>query len=165
LSAVVTQIVDTSVGAVIVGLLLPLFGVWPTAAWVWIPVLVLALVLLTTGVTLLASCLNVFFRDAKHLVQIVVSFGIFFTPVFFKADTFGLRGLRYMMGNPLGPVLEGFRLSIVEGHSLLVPIVNAAGLVTWSPWYLVWSLAWGLFGTAAAAVVFHRAEFAFAEYV
>jgi ABC-type polysaccharide/polyol phosphate export permease len=165
LSAVATQIVDTAIGAAVLGLALPLFGVYPSRAILWLPLLGVLLVLLTTGLTLLAACANVFFRDARHLVQIIVSFGIFFTPVFFNADTFGRRGVSYLMGNPLGPVLEGLRLALVERHDLLVPIVGAGGVLAWSPWFLLWSGAWAVLGTAAAAVIFHRAEFAFAEYV
>ncbi len=165
LSAVVTQVVDSAIGAAVLALVLPIFSVGLSSMLWWLPVLVALLILLTTGITLLASCANVFFRDAKHLVQIVVSFGIFFTPVFFNADTFGPRGARYMMANPLGPILEGIRLAVVDGHNLMVPLIGNGGTLVWSPWFLAWSAAWAVFGTLAAAVIFHRAEFAFAEYV
>ncbi len=165
LSTVITQVVDSAIGAAALLLLLPFFGVHLSSTLWWLPLLLLLLVLLTTGTTLIAACANVFFRDAKHLVQIVVSFGIFFTPVIFNADTFGPIGARYMMLNPLGPILEALRLVVVDGHDLLVPIVNSAGVLAWSPWFLLWSAAWAVFGTLAAAVIFHRAEFAFAEYV
>jgi ABC-type polysaccharide/polyol phosphate export permease len=165
LSTVLTQTVDSTIGAIAVALIIPWLGVGLHWSLLWLPLLLGLLILLTTGVTLIAACGNVFFRDAKHLVQIVVSFGIFFTPVFFRADTFGPRGARYMLINPLGPILEGLRLAVVEGHNLLVPIVSAGGTLAWSPWFLAWSAGWAVFGTLAAAVIFHRAEFAFAEYV
>jgi hypothetical protein len=61
------------------------------------------------------------------------------------------------------------RLAIVHGHSLLEPyiVMNRHGVevVTWAPWYLAYSGLWALGGLAVAAVLFHRAEFAFAEYV
>jgi ABC-type polysaccharide/polyol phosphate export permease len=165
LSAVLTQIVDSSIGAAALVVILPLFGVRPTGALLWVPLLILLLVGLTTGMTLLASCANVFFRDAKHLVQLVVSFGIFFTPVIFDADAFGPRGARLLMVNPLGPVLEGLRLAIVQGHDLATPLLTPAGAQLWSPWFLAWSAGWAVLGTAGASLVFHRAEAAFAEYV
>lgn len=165
LSSVATQIVDTGVGGLAVAGILALLGVRPSAAIIWLPLLLLVLLLLTVATTLIASCANVFFRDAKYLVQIVVSFGIFFTPVFYGADAFGPRGVYLLMGNPLGPVLEGLRLTLVNGHSLLLPLTGAHGALLWSPWFLVWSGAWGVLGCAAAAVLFHRAEAAFAENV
>ena len=165
LSSVATQLIDSLVGALGLVVVLPFLDTHFTAGLWWLPVLVVLLVLLTAGVTLLTSCANVFFRDAKHVVQLVMSFGIFFTPVFFPADGFGARGVAWLMANPLGPILEGARLAVVDGHNLAVPILNAAGVMTWSPWFLAWSALWAVLGTAAAAIVFHRAEFAFAEYV
>ncbi|MEO8622310.1 MAG: ABC transporter permease [bacterium] len=165
LSAVATQIIDSSIGAAALILILPFFGAKFTAALLWLPLLVFLLIGLTIGITLLASCANVFYRDAKHVVQMIISFGIFFTPVFFNADTFGPRGSRMLMFNPLGPVLEGMRRVITEGSNLAVSAPGASGAIGWSPWLLAWSALWAIGGTIAAAVVFQRAEMAFAEYV
>ena len=165
LSAVATQIVDTGIGAIALVVILPLLGVRASPAMIWLPILLLELVLLTVAFTLLASCANVFFRDARHLVQLVVSFGIFFTPVFFNADAFGAGGAGFLLGNPLGPILEGLRLVLVDGHSLSIPLRGNQGALVWSPWLLAWSGGWALLGCAGAAVLFHRTEFAFAESV
>ena len=165
LAAVLTQIADLGVGVLVVAAVLPLFGVGVSGALLWLPLLLLLLVLLTTAATLLFSCANVFFRDARHLVQLVVSFGIFFTPVFFDASAFGARWTHLVMLNPLAPILEGARLVVVHGHSLARPLVDAAGAVIWTPWYLGYAALWAVGGLLASAVVFHRAEFAFAEYV
>ena len=164
-SALLTQVVDTAIGAAALVVLLPLFGVRATSGLLWVVPLVLLLVLVTLGVSLLASCANVFFRDARHVVQLVISFGIFFTPVFFDASSMGPRGARLLMLNPLAPILEGLRLAIVQGHNLFVPLVGPAGATLWNPWTLAYAAAWAIFGTAASAIVFHRAEFKFAEYV
>jgi ABC-type polysaccharide/polyol phosphate export permease len=165
LSAVVTQIVDSSVGAAALGLLLPFLGVKLSSALLWVPLVAVLLVALTTGFTLIASCANVFYRDVKHVVQLVISFGIFFTPVIFNADAFGPKGIKLLMLNPLGPLLEGLRLAIVEGHNLWVPIRGVGGALTWSPWFLAWAAGWAILGGVIAAVIFQRAESAFAEYV
>ena len=83
----------------------------------------------------------------------------------FNADAFGPGGVKILMLNPLGPVLEGLRLAVVEGHNLLQPLTVPGGALVWSPWFLVWSATWALAGTALAALVFRRAESRFAEYV
>jgi len=165
LSSVATQVVDSAIGAAALAILLPLFGVRPSSGLLWVPLLAVLLLGLTTGFTLLAACANVFFRDAKHVVQLITSFGIFFTPVIFNADAFGPGGVKVLMLNPLGPVLEGLRLAVIHGHNLLTPMTGAGGAVVWSPWFLVWSAGWAIAGTALAALVFHRAEAKFAEYV
>lgn len=165
LAAIVTQIVDSAIGVILLAILLPLLGVAPTWALLWVPALALTLVLLTTSLTLLLACANVFFRDARHLVQVIMSFGIFFTPVFFDASVLGDRGARLIMFNPLAPVLEGLRLAIVQGHNLAFPLTGADNVLLWSPWPLYAAMVLSLVGIVGSALVFHRAEFSFAEYV
>ena len=164
-SALLTQVVDTAVGAAALLVILPFFGVRLTAALLWVPPLILLLLLITLAASLIASCANVFFRDARHVVQLVISFGIFFTPVFFDAASVGPRGARLLMLNPLAPILEGLRFAVVDGHDLSAPLVSAAGVVLWSPWTLAYAAMFAIVGTLASAIVFHRAEFKFAEYV
>jgi ABC-type polysaccharide/polyol phosphate export permease len=163
-ASVLTQLLDAAIGALVLCVALPLFGVGLSSAVLWVPVLVLLLVMLTTAATLLLSCANVFFRDAKHVVQVVLSFGIFFTPVFFTADALGPHGAWLIMLNPLAPVLEGMRLAIVHGHDLLHPLAHG-GVPVWQPWYLAYAAVAGVGGLLASALIFHRAEFVFAEWV
>ena len=76
---------------------------------------------------------------------------------------FGEVGARLMMLNPVAPILEGMRLTVVDGHSLLAPIYTD-GFLVWSPWYLLYSAVWATVGFAGASLMFHRLEFLFAEY-
>ncbi|HEU5154013.1 MAG TPA: ABC transporter permease [Gemmatimonadales bacterium] len=166
LASVLTQLVDAGIGILALVLALPFFNVHLSTALLWVIPLVCMLVMITTGAVLLGSCANVFFRDARHLVQLVLSFGIFFTPVFFDLDSFGPVGVRIAMLNPLAPVLEGLRLAVVHGHDLLQPLTSAHGdYVVWAPWYLGYAGLWAVILLGASAVIFHRSEFVFAEYV
>ncbi|MBK8006612.1 MAG: ABC transporter permease [Gemmatimonadetes bacterium] len=165
LSAVTTQMVDTAIGAAALLVVLPLAHIGVHRTLLWVPLLLALLVLFTSGLTLIAAAGNVFYRDAKHVIQLVTSFGIFFTPVFFDAGAFGPRGTRFLLLNPLGPVFEGLRLAIVDGHPLLVPIVNAEGTVLWSAAYLGYAALWAVGLAFFGALLFRRVEFSFAEYV
>lgn len=169
LSATLAQTFDTLIGAVVLVLVLPFLGVMPSVAWLWAPVLGLLLFLFTAAASLFLSCANLFFRDVKYIVQVLLMFGIFFTPVFFEPAMFGPVGSQLLMLNPLSPMIEGLRLSMVEGHNLLLPLTqtNAAGreVILWTPWYLVSGVLWGVGGLLASALLFHRSEFIFAEYV
>lgn len=167
-SAVMAQAVDSLVGTVTLLLALPLLGVSFGLSMLWTVPIAITLFVFTVGSALFLSCANLFFRDVKYIVQVLLMFGIFFTPVFFEPQMFGPIGARIMMLNPLAPMLEGLRLSIVDGHDLLQPLATAASdgreIVVWSPWYLVYSVVWAFGGATAAALLFHRSEFVFAEY-
>src|SRR5262245_56757471 len=166
LASVLTQLVDAAIGTLALILALPFFNVHLSTAFLWVIPLVCMLIMITTGAVLLGSCANVFFRDARHLVQLVLSFGIFFTPVFFDLDAFGPVGSPIATLTPLAPVLEGLRLAVVHGHNLLQPLTSAHGdYVVWAPWYLGYAALWAVLLLAASAVIFHRSEFVFAEYV
>ena len=168
-AATLAQAFDTTISAVVVLVVLPWMGVEFTAAVLWVPLLAVLLFLFTTAVGLFLSCANLFFRDVKYIVQVLLTFGIFFTPVLFDASMFGEKGALLVMLNPLSPFLEGFRLSIVEGRHLLdtITVVTASGqtILAWSPWYLLYAFVWSVGGFLAASITFHRLEFVFAEFI
>jgi len=168
LSATCAQSFDSSIGAITVGIALPLLGVHYGLTALWAPVLAVLIFCFTAGAALFLGCANLFFRDVKYIVQVLLTFGIFFTPVFFEPRMFGPLGARVMMLNPLAPLLEGLRLSVVQGHNLLTPLLLTTpkgDVVVWSPWYLAYGAAWAIFGLIASALLFHRTEGKFAEYV
>jgi ABC-type polysaccharide/polyol phosphate export permease len=168
LAATLAQSFDSSIGAVTLFIVCPLVGVYYGWAILWAPLIALALFLLTSGTALLAGCANLFLRDVKYVVQVLLTFGIFFTPVFFEPEMFGPLGARVMMLNPLAPLLEGLRLAVVYDHQLYESMVVTSKhgpILAWSPWYLVYSAAWAMVLFVVGLLVFHRAESKFAEYV
>ncbi|HXE56439.1 MAG TPA: ABC transporter permease [Gemmatimonadales bacterium] len=169
LSAVLAQAFDSAIGTLALLVLLSLLGVDLGLTALWAPLLAGMLLAFTAGAALFLGAANLFFRDVKYIVQVLLTFGIFVTPVFFEPAMFGPSGAQLMMLNPLAPILEGLRLAVVAGHDLLAPLqaVGRGGLevVAWSPWYLLYAGAWALLGLFGSAALFHRLEFVFAEYV
>lgn len=169
LSATLAQVFDACVATVVTILVLPFLGVGPTTALLWVPVLAAALFTFTVASALFLSCANLFFRDVKYLVQVFLMFGILFTPVFVEPAMFGPLGAKVVMLNPLAPMIEGLRLCVVEGHNLISPLweANAAGneVLVWTPWYLAYVGGWSAGGLLGSALLFHRSEFIFAEYL
>ena len=145
---------------------LPFLGITFSLQLLWVPVIVLLLLIFTAGICISLSCANLFFRDVKYIVQVLLMFGIFFTPVFFEPEMFGSTGSWMLMLNPLSPFLEGLRLSMVEGHNLIAPMWTAADkqVIIWSPWYLLYGLASSVGIFLMSTVIFHRLEPVFAEY-
>lgn len=169
LAATCAQTFDTLIGSTAVAIALPFLGVRLTTGLLWIPVLAVLVFCFTLAAALFLSCANLFFRDVKYIVQVMLTFGIFFTPVLYEPAMLGPTGARLVMLNPLAPLLEGIRLSVTQGHNLLVPLTELSKhgqmVVAWEPWYLAYSAVWALGGLAVSAALFHRLEFVFAEYV
>ncbi len=162
------QLFDSTIGAIAVLIAVPFLGAALSPALGWVPLLLVLLIAFTAGTCLFLSCANLFLRDVKYIVQVLLTFGIFFTPVIYDPSLLGPAGAKLVMLNPIAPLLEGLRLAVFHGHSLLEPYVvarNGVEVLTWAPWYLGYSAAWALGGLSVAAVIFHRAELLFAEYV
>ena len=165
LSSVLAQTFDSAIGLTLIAIVLPFLGVTASLQLLWAPVLLLILWTLALAAALFLSRANLFFRDVKYLVQVFLTFGIFVTPVILDAPMFGERGARIMMLNPVAPILEGLRLSVVGRHDLLQPLVAPQGFLFWRPWYLAYSAVWAFGGLLIAAILFHRSERRFAEVV
>jgi lipopolysaccharide transport system permease protein len=168
LASTLAQAFDASMGTIALLIAFTLLGIGYGPSALWAPPIALCAFLLTAGLALLVSCANLFFRDVKYIVQVLLTFGIFFTPVFFEPEMFGRLGARVMMLNPLAPLIEGLRLSVVLHHNLLDAVVVSGrhgAVLAWSPWYLAYSAMAAVVIFVVGLVVFHRAESKFAEYV
>ena len=135
----------------------------------WVPLLVIILITITAAAGLFLSCANLFFRDVKYIVQVLLTFGIFFTPVLFEPAMLGPTGAQVVMLNPLAPLLEGIRLAVVQGHNLPQPLLQVTaqrhpGVRVAAVVPAVQRRVGGR-RPARQRALFHRLEFVFAEYV
>ena len=115
LSAVLTSLFDMAIAIPVLVFLLPFAGAEWSSTMLWVPVLLLQLVLFTAGLCILFSAANLFFRDIKYLVEVVLTFAIFFTPVLYDSSLAG-KWRWVLMLNPVAPVLEGLELTVVRGQ-------------------------------------------------
>ncbi|MGA2983085.1 MAG: ABC transporter permease [Terriglobia bacterium] len=101
-------------GALVIFLLIVRTG-W-SVYLLWTPVLLLTMVVLATGIALVVSAASLFFRDVKYIVEVLLTFGIFFTPVFYDVRMFGDKG-KWLLLNPIAPILVGLSDCIARQHS------------------------------------------------
>lgn len=168
LATVLAQGVDTLVGALVVIVVLLVAGISVTWAALWAVPLIALLFVFTIAAALFVSCANLFFRDVKYITQVMLTFGIFATPVFFEPLMFGEVGARLLMLNPLSPLIEGLNLAVVQGHNLFEPLWATAGsgaqVLVWTPYDLLYSTAWALIGLPLSLRFFRSMTYLFAEY-
>jgi lipopolysaccharide transport system permease protein len=112
LSATLSQLVDFLVAAVLLAIALVFMNVGVSVYLLLVPVYLLLLVLLTAGLGVLLSAASLFFRDVKYIVEVILTFAIFFTPVFYEPSMFGEKG-KWLLLNPVAPILEGLNDTIV----------------------------------------------------
>lgn len=168
LGAVTGQLVDLAIGMVMALVVLVASGHAPTPGWLWILPLLAMLVLITTGASLLLSCANLFFRDVRYLVGVLMSFGIFATPIYYTPEMVGPTGARLLSWNPLSAVMLGLQRVLVRGEPLLTSQshqwADGTSSVVWAPAMLGYTFAFGVAGLAAGLVLFRRYSAVFAEW-
>jgi ABC-type polysaccharide/polyol phosphate export permease len=152
LASMAVAAVDTILATLVLGLLFVITGFMPKPTTVWVPVLLTVQVAFTFGVTLVMSAVLVFLRDLRHVLPIILQLGLFATPVAYGMDVVApsLRVL-YSALNPLAPVIDGYRRTILLG---LPPDWQLLG-----PGALTSALLLGV-----GYVLFKRLEPGFADY-
>jgi homopolymeric O-antigen transport system permease protein len=154
------------VGLIILSAVLPFIGVPLSWAALWVVVVLILLVAFTVGIALLLSCANLFYRDVKYIVQVVLNFGVFATPVFFEPQMLGRKGAAVMMALPLSPFVQAMDMAMVRGHNLLTTITITSGkgpIVVWAPWMLGYAAGIALLTLIVGVKVFRRGSSRFAE--
>lgn len=151
-TAVLVSLVDLAVGSlVLIGLMIYYStGVSPTL-WL-LPIVLLVHVSFNAGCALLVSMANLFYRDVKYLFEIVVAIWMFATAVLYPVRLVGGRLEQLMLLNPMTPIIEAYRDVILRGENPL----NVAFMGAAAASVLVFGGGW---------LIFHRAEFRFAESI
>jgi ABC-2 type transport system permease protein len=128
-----------------------LAGVPPTATWLLFPVIVLAFLILTVGMSLLLSSLYVRFRDTAPIWSVISLIFFYGSPVIFPVDAVpgSLRGALFIM-NPFVPMLEQARIWMTDPTAppitqvatgpvdgLLFPALVYVGVCVLGAWYFI----------------------------
>ncbi len=162
LSSIFARLFDfvISVVGLIIGLvILSLFAkgeataVTITPALLLVPVLALILVLMIMGIGLALASANIFFRDVKYIVEVVLRFGIFFSGVMIFVDDLPQAIQPIFLCNPLVPLMEATSGIVVYGE--LDP-----KLWPWLGYSVIVTICLCWIGVAS----FRRGEHLFAEY-
>jgi lipopolysaccharide transport system permease protein len=150
-AAVLASLFDFLVasGALII-LLLALKTGW-SINLLWAPVLLLATIFLATGTGMFVAAASLFFRDVKYIVEVLLTFGIFFTPVFYDVRMLGTKG-QWLLLNPAAPLLDGLSACIVHHQPPQLP-------------WVAYGFGFGLVALMAGYVFFKHLEPAFAESI
>jgi lipopolysaccharide transport system permease protein len=151
LAAILSQLLDFAVASALVVVVFFLTRLGASFELLWVPILLVITVALATGWALLISAACLFFRDVKYLVEVIITFAIFITPVFYDVEMFK-KWSTLLLLNPLSPLIEGLEKCIVYGRAPDLP-------------WVTYSCAIALLSLVAGFYFFKRWEPAFAENI
>jgi ABC-2 type transport system permease protein/lipopolysaccharide transport system permease protein len=142
---------DALVSTSVLLLLFAIYRYPPALTTLWVPLLIVVLVVISLGIALFAAAVLIYLRDVRYVVPLAVQVGLFVTPVAYSLSVIPakLQPL-YAIVNPVGPVIEDFRRTILFGFAPQWGLLGLASLA---------SVAWLLGGYA----LFKRLEVGFAD--
>jgi homopolymeric O-antigen transport system permease protein len=142
LSMVGVSLLDLGVAAAIFVVFAVVTGQGLPLTSLWFPLLLLIEVVFVVGAVLLGSALNVFARDIRLAVPLLVNLWLFVTPVMYPLRSVPAEIRNLYMLNPMAGLVESFRRVLVFGQApdvgLLLPAMVGAGVVfVFGSWYFL----------------------------
>ena len=114
-AAVGSYLIDFLVAMGVLVVLMLYFGVVPSLAIVWLPLLTLFALVTALGVGIWLSAINVRYRDVKYVVPFLTQAWMFASPVIYTTTLIPKSWQWLYALNPMTGVLEGFRWALIGG--------------------------------------------------
>jgi lipopolysaccharide transport system permease protein len=140
IAAVASGIIDFAISFVLLLGMMAFYHVVPPARALFVPLLFLLALVISLGVGLWLSALNVEYRDVRYAVPFLTQFWMFATPIAYPSSLLtGVWRVVYAL-NPMVGVVEGFRWALLgtktaPGPELIVSSISAALLLTGGAFY------------------------------
>lgn len=143
LSVVLTNAFHLGLSLIVVFCFMLAYGVEPTATWLLMPVILLALIMLTTALAMLLSAAYVRIRDIAVIWSVLSTILFYSAPILYPIEIAPPEFRDLIALNPLTPIIEQTREWIIDPNA-----PGAVESVSGKEWLLAIS-----FGIAAAICV------------
>lgn len=151
-SAVLVAVFDFAVASVVMTLLMVYYDVGVGWSVLFLPVVVLVHVAFTAGVALIIAMAHLFYADVKYVFELLLLLWMFGSSVLYPIDRVGGSLGVVMRLNPMTAIIEAYRDVILRDTFPAAGPFTAVTVVA----LLTLALGW---------LLFHRAEFRFAEEI
>ena len=141
IAAVLASVVDFVIAFTVLVLMGFYYGIAPTTAVFWLPLLVLLALVTSMGVAFWLGAMNVQFRDVRYTIPFLVQFWMFATPIAYPSSLIEDTTIRMVYAiNPMVGVVEGFRWALLgsgtaPGPMILVSAITAIILFVTGAFY------------------------------
>ena len=127
LATITAALFDFLIASVIFLIMFFFYKIQVTPNLVWLFLIIPCIFLLTTGISLILSTLNVLFRDIKFIVPLVLQIWFYLTPIIYSLNSIPDNYQRFYILNPMAPLIDSFRDTTVLGAEPdILPLVFGA---------------------------------------
>jgi ABC-type polysaccharide/polyol phosphate export permease len=127
-STTATAGVDALLTATVLPVLFIARGVTPSSTAGWVVAVLPVHLAYTFGVTLLLAAVTPYLRDLRQVIPLLLQLAMLATPVAYPLDMIDERWHRLLsVVNPMVPVIDGYRTSLLYGEGPQVDLMILAG--------------------------------------
>lgn len=130
LSKVLAALFDLGIGCILLLLLLLYHGIKLDITALAVPIIFLIQLVFTSGLALLLSAGNVFYRDVNYLLQVGITLAMLASPVIYPLPVSDGPMVQILRWNPMASFIDGYReallLRVWPWQTLLPGVVGAA---------------------------------------
>ncbi|MBI5640417.1 MAG: ABC transporter permease [Nitrospirae bacterium] len=119
---------------------------------IYLPLIVILQVMFTLGIGFIFACISVFFRDILQVLQLVIGFWIYATPILYPLSMLPEWAQKAMYINPVYPFASLYQSLFLNG-----------GITDYTMVTLL--LAWTILFYAAGAFIFSKLKYEFADWL
>ena len=123
LATVLSGVVDFALAFAVLLVMMPFYGVAPSAQILWLPLFLALALVASLGVGLWLAALNVQYRDVRYVLPFLTQFWLFATPIAYSSSLLQ-EPWRTLYGlNPMVGVVDGFRWALLGAGTPPGPLV------------------------------------------
>lgn len=130
ISKVITNLVDLALTSILLVILAIVFNVPISWKLLLIPPVIVCLIVFTNSVGMLLAALNVIYRDVRYALPFVIQLLFFITPIMFPLSLVPVEQRWLVALNPLGAIIELFRLSLFNIYLDIKLLIYCLGSTT-----------------------------------
>lgn len=151
-STILAKIVDFGLSLLILIVLMIFFQIPVNLHILWVPFILIIQMVLTTGISLLLSAFNLFYRDVQYILTLALTLWFYITPIAYPIEVIPDKFRLIFSLNPMAVIVNAYREVVIgQGN----PNINSLTL----------ALAISILIFISGFIVFKKLEKSFADYV
>ncbi len=138
-SSVITGLVDFLISFCLLVGMMVYYQFVPSAHIFYLPLFLIFVFLLSFGVGIYLTALNVKYRDFRYIIPFIVQFGLYVSPVGFSSSVVPAEYKTLFMLNPLVGIIDGFRWCVLgSGEFPVLSLSITGGIMVLALLFGVW---------------------------
>ena len=110
ISVITSGLINFIISCIVIFLFLLFSGVGFSIYIVFVPFIIMIQYILSLGILLITSAIDVYIRDAEYIINFIVNMLFYATPILYSPDIFANSSISWLMKiNPLSVIITGYR--------------------------------------------------------